>query len=90
MAHLFDHFFSLGRAAGIDAEPAGLRIDPDEGRAATGEGTRHKFLGHPFAQFIQLLAADRIALLFLDRIGPFPDFLVDDGRRQTSRVQCEV
>jgi hypothetical protein len=62
-AQVLDDFLGLARAAGVDDEPAVLRVDPDEGAALPGEGARHQFLGDALAQFRSCLAARRVALL---------------------------
>ena len=77
LAEVFDHLLGLALAAGIDGKPAVLRVDPDLGLAPPGEGTRHQFLGDPFLQFAQLLAAGKVAVFELEGFGPLLGFLVD-------------
>jgi hypothetical protein len=82
VAQVFDDLLGLGRAAGIDTAPAVLRIEPDEGAAPAGEGARHQLLGDALAQFLQLLAPGRVALLFLDHQGPLASLVIDHRRWQ--------
>src|SRR5574343_530291 len=80
LAEVFDHLLGLALTAGIDGKPAVLRVDPDLGLAPPGEGTRHQFLGDPFLQFAQLLAAGKVAVF--DRQGQQP--LLGQGMNQTA------